>query len=193
MKTRRKPDVPWNTPMSDADYIARFKSRCVITESGCWEWQGWTCRFRGIKPGQRGYPQASVRNKSVRLHRWMLETMQRPLVKGEVACHKCDNKPCINPDHLFIGTQKDNIRDGMSRGKQQFHPSHYTKCKSGHEFTPENTWICKNGWRHCKACGRIRLRVASGWPRDEAAAMAMTPIPQGAKTARRQFKFRKAA
>lgn len=174
-KQRRKPEVPWNTPMTDEDYIARFKRRCIITENGCWEWQGFCYAFRGMKPGQRGYATASVRNKGWRLHRWMVEVTQRKLLSGEVARHKCDNPPCINPDHLIPGTQKDNIADVIAKGKQQFHPSHYKTCKHGHDYSV-HAWVDKYGHRHCKMCSRIRQRISSGWPRELAeTAPAVSP------------------
>jgi hypothetical protein len=162
---------------TDAEYIAKFKANCVITESGCWEWQGHCAHFRGIKPGQRGYAKGSAYGKSIRIHRWMIEATQRKLQPGEVARHKCDNPPCINPDHLHPGTQKDNIRDAIAQGKQQFHPSRYTACKNGHQYTPETLWVDKYGFRHCRTCQRIRQRKAYGWPAQ--LAESLPPVKPG--------------
>lgn len=143
---------------SDADYIAHWKSRSSIAECGCWLWQGPCFPAPGIK-GDRGYVTVSYRGKPVRLHRKMLEIkLGRALGTNEKACHSCDTPSCWNPDHLEPGTQKKNIRDGQARGRQQFHPSHYTHCKHGHEYTPENTWMCKKGYRHCRECMREKGR-----------------------------------
>lgn len=176
--------------MSDADYIAKFKARCKITEAGCWEWQGFCQKFRNIKPGQRGYAQASYRGKQWRLHRLMLTITQRPLQAGEVAMHKCDNPPCINPEHLKIGTYTENMRDASFKGRAD--KQWKTHCWRGHPLSGDNLmWKRRAGTdlklRACKTCQRIRLRIASGWTEEEALANP-GPIPQDAPTARRKWK-----
>ena len=143
---------------SDADYVAHWKSRCTVGASGCWLWRGPRYSSPGIKD-QPGYVTVSFRGRPVRLHRKVLEIkLGRLLDADEKACHTCDTPSCCNPDHLEPGTQKKNIRDGQARGRQQFHPSHYTHCKHGHEFTPENTWLTKEGYRHCRECARRKGR-----------------------------------
>lgn len=89
---------------SDADYMAYWKSRCIVTDTGCWDWQGWCTNFNHQQPGQRGYAGSTYRGNQVRLNRKVLELkLGRPLAPGEEARHTCDNKPCINPDHLIPG------------------------------------------------------------------------------------------
>lgn len=140
--------------LSPEDYIARYKAKCTFPEGGCWLMpdEGW-------HPGSRSpkYPEGSYKGRKVRLNRFMLMLTKRPLERHEVACHRCDNHLCINPEHLFIGTQKDNIQDGIAKGRQQFHPSHYTHCKHGHDFAIHG-WVNKRGWRQCRECNRLRMR-----------------------------------
>jgi len=79
---------------------------------GCWIWTG--------PMGTVGYGQTKFRNPSRGpefAHRLAFITWVRPLVKGEYVLHHCDKKACINPDHLWPGTQKDNIRDAIAKGR----------------------------------------------------------------------------
>lgn len=159
--------------VSDAEYIERFKAKATITDRGCWQW-----RDLGRHPKSKGpmYPEASYRAKRWRLNRLMVTLTQRPLVKGEMACHKCDNHLCINPDHLFIGTNQENLLDASRKGRMPGQSK--THCSHGHEFTPENTYRARRVLgkvRSCKTCARIRNRIKAGWPRELAESMGITP------------------
>jgi hypothetical protein len=152
-------------PKTEAEFIAYCKSRTVVTDKGCWEWQGSTENFRNIKPGQRGYSMTSFRSKRVRLHRWSLaHKLGRPIAPKMQAGHSCDNPPCWNPDHLYETTNQQNHIDGGKRGRMNGQSK--THCKHGHEFTPENTYWSRrytvNGVvgmiRNCRECSRIKCR-----------------------------------
>lgn len=76
----------------------------------CWEWQG--------SYGKDGYGVMSVRRKQKRVHRVAFEVFTEGSAEGRLVCHKCDNPKCFNPDHLFLGTSKDNTQDMIRKGRK---------------------------------------------------------------------------
>ena len=96
----------------------RFIAKVKKDDSGCWLWQA------GLTPSG-GYGQMSLGGgkEIVRAHVFSYEYYNGPVPKGGAGssgicvCHKCDVPACVNPDHLFLGTQGDNIRDGISKGR----------------------------------------------------------------------------
>jgi len=64
-----------------------------------------------------GYARISINGKVTPLHRVMYEKHKGKIPRGMCVCHKCDNPECINPDHLFLGTQRDNVLDMIKKGR----------------------------------------------------------------------------
>ncbi len=126
--TKRKRFYPSSDPLE------RFWSKVIKTDT-CWEWQG--------KPDIGGYGIFVIRSyERIRAHRFSWELYNRcPVPDGMFVCHHCDNPRCVRPDHLFIGTNQDNLRDASVKGRlpRQVGKGNLTHCKRGHPFTSENT------------------------------------------------------
>lgn len=89
--------------------LSRFHSKYSIdTDSECWEWTG--------RLNEHGYGVFVVGHATPRLaHRTIFEHMHGSIPSGLVVMHVCDNRRCVNPDHLRLGTQADNVQDMMQK------------------------------------------------------------------------------
>jgi hypothetical protein len=97
-----------------------LKSIEVDNKTGCWNWT----RHRN----QDGYGGVWYQGKTRRASRVAFEAFVSPIPDGQLVLHKCDNPSCINPDHLFLGTHKDNAED-RNRKQRQSHGERHPKAK----------------------------------------------------------------
>jgi hypothetical protein len=92
------------------------KNSIPVTESGCWLWTNST--------GRDGYGKISIQGKTIRAHRWSWE-IHKGYSPGQLqVLHRCDVPLCVNPDHLFLGTNQDNVRDRELKGRGHKMPIH---------------------------------------------------------------------
>jgi hypothetical protein len=144
--------------MHDQKLYDKIMSKLRKESSGCWVWTGFCGSFGYGMVYLGARPNGKPLNRNA--HRAMWIALHGPLTRSEFVCHKCDNPPCCNPDHLFIGSLKDNNRDMATKGR--YNHQKRTHCIHGHEFTPENTYRSPSrpDRRSCLACMNILHRLS---------------------------------
>jgi len=91
--------------------IDRFMSNInKVIESGCWEWKNSVVCH--------GYGNIKINKKNIRVHRFSYELHYGEFEPELHVLHKCDNRKCVNPEHLFLGINKDNVDDKVSKDRQ---------------------------------------------------------------------------
>lgn len=133
-----------------SDMARLFDTIQFEPNSGCWLWDGYVLRS--------GYGQLSVRNIRQMAHRFAWETIRGPIPPDMVMDHRhCRLKCCVNPDHLVVCTQAENLSqpDGGLLARRRLQRAQ-AQCKHGHEFTVENTIWLRHG-RACRLCKNARM------------------------------------
>ena len=94
--------------------LERLRIKSKRTHNGCVEWQGSRYKSRG----KLSYGQMWYEGKNTKAHRVAWIENKGPIPKGLNVLHSCDNRICVNPDHLFLGTHTDNMRDMIKKGRK---------------------------------------------------------------------------
>lgn len=142
--TRRK------TLRTDDDFRAFLLSNRIIDPlTGCWFWT----KAKSV----RGYGKTTYGKKIVRVTRLSAYLFSNvPLNSSALCCHRCDNPPCFNPEHLFQGTCGENAQDAVRKGKHSGMRKLF--CKNGHALSGNNVYRWKPTQRKCVICKRKAQR-----------------------------------
>jgi len=162
----------------------RFLNKISIEpNSGCWLWTA------AVDPNGYGNFHVNVHEGLKKAHRVSWDLFRGSIPEDTCVCHHCDNPPCVNPEHLFLGTTKDNMGDMSRKGRQNNQKK--THCKRGHPLTPENNLAhaTRKGFRACAACSKESHRL---WTEKETAERRAKAALTGA-TGKSASRFRNQA
>lgn len=133
--------------------LARLQARYRVLDNGCWEWTS------HLNPG--GYGSFYLDGRRIGAHRASYQLHIGSIPAGHDIDHECHNRDstcpggrgcphrrCVNPEHLTPATRSQNLTNGQGGGVFK----HLTKCKSGHRFDADNTYLDARGWRGCRTC-----------------------------------------
>ena len=144
--------------LNEKEY-SNFMNKVVKKKSGCWEWTGAT--------DSKGYGKVNLRRHGgyFRASRAIFAHTYGEIPEEKIVIHKCDNPFCVNPEHLMLGTQKDNMQNKVKRGRHNWEPKH------GNNFAGKKVMADGKIYDSYSEAGRalgvsdnaVRKRVKNGW------------------------------
>lgn len=136
------------------DFVAKTHER------GCWKWTGPTDR--------KGYGRWG--KKVASRHSW--ELANGPIPEGMWVLHHCDNPPCVNPAHLYLGTNTENVQDRVARGRGYI-PPRKPVCDNGHAVEGDNVRLVKIHGRTVHRCRQCDNDSSAKWARERRQARGL--------------------
>lgn len=124
-----------------------FLENVQIQDDGCWQWTG--------ARHYDGYGTFAHGGQKHRAHKWLYEETRAKVMRGLVLRHQCDMPSCVNPDHLVVGTAKQNSQDMVRSGNSK-------RCGSGKRMSPQELEDCINGpGSNAEKAARIGVTIKS--------------------------------
>lgn len=163
----RKPSQVWCSRQCyvDRPIDGRFWRR-VRQTANCWEWTGQLMTS--------GYGALSVQGRRQGAHRVSWELHHGPVPSDLWVLHRCDNRACVRPDHLFLGTPLDNMRDMAAKGRHRNGPTPMA-CPRGHDYAEFGRRPGARQTLTCVLCSRERGRL---YARQKRAALRQAAIDE---------------
>lgn len=140
----------------------RFWNKVYKHDDGCWEWAGGRDKDGYGTINRPGSPSMKIRSH---VYSWLLHF--GPYHRSLLVCHSCDNPSCVRPDHLFLGTPRDNTLDMVAKGRHGSRPKE--RCPHGHSYADHGRIIA--GAKRCGVCvedRQTRRRIKRQLDKEEA-------------------------
>jgi HNH endonuclease len=115
--------------MKAGSILSRFQAKYVVDDSGCWLWTG------ALNDHGYGWMSTTRKDGPDRAHRIAWRLFKGPIPEGLYVLHRCDTPRCVNPNHLFLGTQTDNNADKEAKGRGTKPPLHLGEKHPRAKFT----------------------------------------------------------